>query len=88
MYDDLRRVLRQSQQLVGWYALGDALRLSQAIEIVSTNHENDPENPDTREELFKVAERANEFLRRMGNNKSPKTLNELQTLLTCIELEM
>ena len=88
MYDDLRRVLRQSQQLDGWYALGNALRLSQAIEIVSTNHENDPESPETQESLLKVAQRTDEFLRRMGNNRSPETLNALQTLLTYIELEM
>lgn len=88
MYDDLRKALIEAQTLVAWYALGEAIRLTEAITRVVKYHRENPDEEKARLALKKTAEQTAGFLGRMGNNQKPETLNELQRILTSIELEI
>lgn len=87
MYDDLRKALIDSHRLVSWYALGEALRLAQKILQVVKHHRENPNDEDACSALKSTAEETTAFLRRMGNNQSPDVINNLQRILTEIELE-
>ena len=87
MYDDLRKALIEAQTLVGWYALGEAIRLTETITRVVRYHQENPEEEKARDALVATATRVAGFLSRMGNNQKPETLNELQTILTTIQME-
>jgi hypothetical protein len=87
MYDDLRKVLIDAQALVGWYALGEAIRLTEAIIRVVQYHRDNPEDEKARQNLLTVAKKTASFLTRMGNTAKPETLNELHNTILTIELE-
>ena len=87
MYDDLRKALIDAQSLVSWYALGESIRLTETIIRVVRYHRENPEDEKARQALLETAKRAADFLTRMGNNQKPQTLNELQSILTTIQME-
>lgn len=87
MYDDLRKALANCHQLVGWYALGEAIRLTESIARVVNRHRANPNNDNAKQSLLETAKQTSNFLGRLGNNQSPEILNELNRVLIEIKME-
>jgi len=84
LYDDLRKALANARSAVAWYALGEAIKITQYIDQVVAQHEKAPDNETAQSNLMKVSRATAEFLRRHSSAEKEK-LNALQQAITSIE---
>lgn len=67
MYDNLRQAVGGVYKVVGWYAFGEAVALTNTIYEACSCYDENPEEKDNRKALKTVANQAEDFLRRMAS---------------------
>lgn len=85
MYDDLRQVVGGVYEIVNWYALGEAVALTNTIYKVCSCYDENPEDEESCKALKTVANQTEEFLRRM--NQDQQEFLDLKQVLQQINME-